>query len=304
MWFSKALRMLRGVIGSERSPDEAEPLANPARFQGGDGFRMVNLDADPGTIVRWLTSKKLPSQGILNHTIVTPQDLFKPIISLSLLPTECPFEKEELIEFVRRHERVLRGGGLDLLTDFVDDVGQIDDPELRRNGRNIMAVMNSVVPQVQLILAGRADQVDVRSETLELLIQILASQVKAGIRTHPQAVAYLTTPAYRNKIGPATLRPMLMDFARGCADEEAPDSERLLLITEAAILGHETATIMAGMELIRNLPARIAVDRTVRDDLLSRCDSVSAGDRLDSDGRSFLLEVRSRFYTEVADEDL
>ena len=107
---------------------------------------------------------------------------------------------------------------------------------------------------------------------------------------------------YRVRLGPATLRPMLLEFSRTLGTPERQEPARLHLLLEAANLCRESAVAIAGRELL----AESGGDP----DLASRLGNASRWIReadeadLDDAGREFVREIRARTYTEVDDADL
>lgn len=259
-------------------------------------FQMIPLRNDPEEIVQSLIGQKPPSQQLAAYEVATAEEVMKPIFAFTVTRNEYPFEREELIHFARHNEQVLRDGGLDLLAEIrgamsdVPDVSQFD---------NIVDLIDVFRTQIQLVMDGRDDDVDVRSETIYWLVNILASQVESKFLSHDAAAKYFERPRYRARLGPATLRPMFLEFVRRCGTTEEQGAAKLYLILEAATLCEDAAILIAGREVLVTSRG----DPSVRHRLQERCQVASERD-LDEAARLFIREARSRNYTEVNDADL
>jgi len=265
-----------------------------------DSAPFISLDADPGQIVRSIMGVKPPSQQLSSYVLATPEEVFKPLFAFAMRGNDFPYEREELIAFVRKNERQLRQGGLASL----NDVGGVVAKQLdaRREFGRIVDLIADFRRLIQLILDGQEETVDVRSETLMWLITILAQQIKGRHRDYADAVKYLARPEHRRRAGPATLRPMLTEFARGSGTPSQENVQKLYLILETALLCGDRATIVAGRDVLRGLTVNGAA-AAIRDDLLHRCSSIDAGE-LDEASQSLVATVRKRTYRHVDDADL
>src|SRR5262249_40151833 len=113
------------------------------------------------------------------------------------------------------------------------------------------------------------------------------------------AVSYLQRQEYRVRLGPATLRPMLLEFSRKLGTPEKQDPAMLPLILEAAKLCRDPAVAIAGRELTKELDG----DPATESHLERICRWASETD-LDDYGHEFVREIRARTYTKVDDADL
>src|SRR5262249_53055325 len=120
------------------------------------------LNSDPEQLVQMLVSDKPPSQQLTRYVLATPEELIKPIMAFTARGNEYPFEREELIEFVRMNERHIRGGGLELLKEMSEAF--VGDPNAQEQFGSILSVLDIFRTQIGLVLDGKQDRVDVRSE--------------------------------------------------------------------------------------------------------------------------------------------
>jgi hypothetical protein len=258
------------------------------------------LNSDPELLVQMLVGDKPPSQRLQSYLLVAPEELAKPIMAFTMRGNEYPFEREELIEFVRLNEKHIRGGGLKLLSDM--SRAFVGDPNAQKEFSSILSMVDMFRTQIELILNGELSRVDVRSETVMWLITFLASQVESKYRTYPEAVEYLKRPKYRTRIGPATLRPMFKEFATVAGTPGQKGAEKLFLITEAALLCADMAVVIGAREVLQFARVDGPDAVAIRHDLTARC-AVAREHELDAGARSFLTETRKTFFRGVSDAE-
>jgi len=261
---------------------------------------VIPLDNDAEAIVRMLVGRPPPSQQLATYTLNSPEDIMRPIFAFAMWGNEYPFEREELIDFAHRNIDVLRDS-VDFLNgsvnDFVSAIKSYDEDN--QQVAKVIDLVSIFVRQLNLILSGRETEVDVRSQNIYWLICILASQVSKHILSFNVAVRYLKRDDYRIRLGPATLRPMLLEYSRLLGTQDRQEPAKLHLLLEAAILCRDSAVTIAARDLLAESDGDPAVTSRLR----GASDGTRESD-LDDAGREFVREIRARTYTEIDDADL
>ena len=257
-------------------------------------------DSDPEVLIHMLVGDKPPSQQLTRYVLAMPEELMKPIMAFTARGNEYPFEREDLSEFVEMNERHILHKGLDVLKKMSEAF--VGDAAAQKEFAQILAMIDIFRAQIALVLDGKQDKVDVRSETLMWLITFLAAQVEGRYRTYADAVVYLKRPKFRARMGPATLRPMFREFATGAGTPGQEKAEKLFLILEAALVCGDLATLIGGREVLKLTRVESPNASVIRNELLGRC-STAQELGLDNEGRQMLAEVRKSAYRGVDDAD-
>jgi hypothetical protein len=108
--------------------------------------------------------------------------------------------------------------------------------------------------QMQLVLAGHPEQLDMVSSRLLWLCVALDNHVEDGQLRHADVDRWLLRPATRRRITPRAVRYLARDYYRSRDQLQSPRTGYVLIIAECALHSGDPESMNMVAALLRNLP--------------------------------------------------
>lgn len=273
--------------------DDEASFDNPEKLE----YEIIGLDGSPEEVAASLIRGSLPKTFIDEIDISTQEGLGRFFACLMLRRNQASLEKDEIIRFVDRNRAALEGGALELLEKLAEVGAKVED------GEELANFFNYVLTQLRAALAGRPQDIDVKSDRLLWLVYALASQVSGGKLPYADALQILSKPEHRQRISSLSLLFMLKDFGESLGETSQVSTEYVLLIIDCALISGDVPAASAGAAIASKLPA--PRDSRTLVDVFTRARAflaTKADDVLPEIDRA-LARYRARFGAEIRDDD-
>src|SRR5262249_5697121 len=185
-------------------------------------YEIIGLDGNPEEIADDLIRGSLPKTFIDEIDISTQEGLGRFFACLMLRRNQASLEKDEIIRFVDRNRTALKGGALELVEKLAEVGAKVD------GGEALGRFFEYVLKQLRAALAGRPQDIDVKSDRLLWLVYALASQVSGGKLPYADALHILSKPEHRQRISSLSLLFMLKDFGESLGKTSEVSTEYVL----------------------------------------------------------------------------
>jgi hypothetical protein len=288
----------RTAPASSPGMDRTSPELSDEQFRAPDDLKVeiISLDAEPEQIAEDLIRDSLPKTFLDQIDISDEQGISRLMACLLLRQHQASLEKDEIIRFVERNRRALGAGGLDLLRLLIEAGKKVE------GGEGLAKFFEYFSEQVAAALAGRPQDIDVKSDRLLWLLYALAQRISSGSFQYEAAIKILAKPEHSDRISPLSLKFLLYDYADSVGRSSEVSTEYVMLIDECALMTQNVPAAAAATALLAKLPPPTDVPPFV--DLMQRAKAfLTANGRDVEDTDAALARLRSRFEESVADDD-
>lgn len=220
-----------------------QPDAKPDDVQ----FETVSLHDDPDTVAHNLIRASLPGKFLDELSLDTDEGIAELMWLLLRRVGDASIEKDELIRFVQRNEGPLRARVAEMLPGMADAAKSTDE--------NFGAMFEYFNQNVELALAGRYEEMDMRSDRLFWLIYALASQLDDEFISFGEARSRLARPQTAQRISEHQLLYMVADFGKALGSPHEASWTMIMLVAECAIIAGMPGTLRVTAELLAEDPS-------------------------------------------------
>ncbi len=224
---------------------------------------IVSLNGDPDVVAENLIRPDLPDKFLDDVSLDSDEGIAELLWLLIHRRGHASIEKDELIRFVQRNERPLRAKVLKMLPDMAEAAKNSD--------KNLGQYFDYFHKNVQLALAGRADEIDMRSDRLFWFIFALTHQLDANLISYTKARDLITRPQIVQRISEHQLIYMFYDFADAIETPQQASMTMMMLLAECAIIAKLPKPLRFAAEFVGKYPVKQHCDALL--ELLDRAEA-------------------------------
>lgn len=272
-------------------PEEQIPVPD------GWGKVVVSLEGQPEQIAEDLIRDSLPKTFLDQIDISTEEGKGKLLACLMLRQHQASLEKDEILRFVDRNQGALKAGELKIVRLFAQ-VG-----EKVEGGAKLASFFEYFTEQIDAALAGRPQDINVKSDRLLWLLYALAQKLSEKSLRYETALEIISKPAHRDRISPLSLEFMIYDFAEFLGTANETPTEYVMLIDECALLSQNVPAVEAATGLLGKINPPTDIKPFLNLMLRARTFLAANGKSI-KDVDATITKFQARFGELVEDNDL
>jgi hypothetical protein len=263
-------------------------------------FVRIPVSDDPEGMAEMLIQASLPRKFLDQIDISNDQGAYELAACLALRQHQASLEKDEIIRFTKRNERALRADALKPLIDAISTSKQVE--EKLGKARDLFVIFEYFVTQVQHVLEGNPNKVDVKSDRLLWLIYALSLSVSAGFISYDKGLRILNKKEHKERISPLSVTFFIKDFIESIETPQQPGTEYLMFIIECALISNNITYATVGLLLLDRLDPPKEIGPWL--DLISRLNTyLEKNGQVPSEGKKFIRRAFSRYRQKVHEDD-
>lgn len=264
---------------------------------------LITISDDPESMAEAFFQQNAPPQKFLDEIdISNEQGIGELIAYLLLRQRQASLEKDEILRFVKRNERVLRTGALEFLFTTLIDAAEKVEVEEGKGGKKISIFLKYFVTQVQHALDGNPDKMDIISDRLLWLLAALSMSVSNGSISYADGLKILNKKEHKDRMSHSSIDYLFNDFKETIGSLSQPSTEYVMFIAECALIKEDILGAATGLFLLSYIAPLDETDPWL--DLISRLSTfLEKNDKLFGRGKEFTQRVFSRYHQEVSEDD-
>ena len=263
---------------------------------------LIPISDDPESMAEVLIQDELPQKFLDAIDISNKQGIAELIACLILRQHQASLEKDEILRFVKRNERVLRTDAWEFLFTILIDAAKKVEVEEGEGSKKISIFLKYFITQVQQALDGKPEKMDVISDRLLWLLAALSMSVSNGSVSYADGLKILNKKEHKDRISHSSIDYLFKDFMKTVGSPQQPSTEYVMFVAECALITEDILGASFGLALLSYIDPPDQTDPWL--DLISRLSTfLEKNDKLFAQGKEFMQRIFSRYHQEVSEDD-
>lgn len=263
-------------------------------------FIMIDVTDDPERMAEELIADSLPKTLLSEIDISAESGLSRLLVYLVRRRHQAAIEKEEILAFVEQNCQAISNGALQPLQKLALDEVKVVAKET--GVEDIISYMEYFLENVNHLIRGHPELVDVKSDRLLWLIYALGLSLANKKTTYEKALSIINKPKYKQCISPLTLDYIIHDYIEGYHSPQEVCVECWMLLLDCALMIDREPVILAGSVLLSGFTPPLDVTNWLA--VLKRCYSwIIRNGKEAPELEQNIRRIESRFNNRVSEDD-
>lgn len=206
----------------------------------------IPVEGDPDASAQVYINDTLPSVFLDQLSLTSGPDVRQLVDCLARRYYQASLECDEIEQFVNRNKAYLRR------TALLDRLAEAFSRGMEDENQRAWTLY--ALHQMQHVLDGHPERLDMMSSRLLWLCLALDNHVSARIYSHEQVVVWLRRGTTRRRMTPRAVRFLATDYYRNADTLPEPRTEYVMIIAECAMLAADEKAMTMAAALLRSLP--------------------------------------------------